>query len=199
MSEQPVVDTAAAPYKESDDFVPDPTAVFGTLETSGTAGGDNERAEKVTPIFEAAKANDLAYAKRAVDPDDTDVDEATSVVLPDNGRDVDSAREAVRKAASAYEKEPVPVEDPSLLDSQKEAEKMENTDPVRRAAEVEGQQQQAAPAGGTGKGSDDATQRLEKQGQEQSQGQNQGQGQAQSTQEPKAQGDAKKQGDSNKK
>lgn len=159
MSEPTVVDTTAAPYKESDDFVPDPTAVFGTLETSGTAGGDNEKAEKISPIFDAAKANDLAYAKRAVDPDDTEVDEASAVVLPNNDRDTDQAREAVRAAATAFEKDPVKVEDPSLEDSEKEADRKQGEDSVQTAARVESQQQQASAAGGTAKGSDDATQR----------------------------------------
>lgn len=161
MSEQPVVDTTAAPYKESDDFVPDPTYSFGTLDTSGTAGADNEKLEKTSPIFDAAKANDLAYARRAVDPEDNDVDEASAVVLPDEGRSAEDAREIIRKKAQAFEKEPVPVEDPSLLDSEKEAERKEGEDPVKTAARVEGQQQQASVVGGTGKGSDDATQRKE--------------------------------------
>lgn len=180
MSEQPVVDTTAAPYKESDDFVPDPTAVFGTLETSGTAGGDNERAEKVTPIFDAAKANDLAYARRAVDPDDNDVDEASAVVLPDEGRSAEDAREVIRKKAQAFEKEPVKVEDPSLLDSEKEAERKEGEDSVTTAARVEGQQQQASAAGGTARGSDDAAQRKE-------------QGEGNKGTQPVAQAQAKKQ------
>lgn len=39
------------PYRESDDHVPDPTAVSGTLDTSGTSGGQNDTLRSVTGIF----------------------------------------------------------------------------------------------------------------------------------------------------
>lgn len=38
-------------YQESADHVPDPTAMSGTLETSGTGGGSNERVAGMTRIF----------------------------------------------------------------------------------------------------------------------------------------------------
>lgn len=38
-------------YRESEDHVPDPTALTGTLETSGTGGGVNERLTGTTRIF----------------------------------------------------------------------------------------------------------------------------------------------------
>lgn len=39
------------PYSESDDFVPDPTAMSGTLETSGTGGGIHESLKGTTGAF----------------------------------------------------------------------------------------------------------------------------------------------------
>lgn len=41
-------------YVENPDFVPDPTAMTGTLETSGTGGGANETTRGVTGVFEEA-------------------------------------------------------------------------------------------------------------------------------------------------
>lgn len=41
----------ATGYRESADHVPDPTAMTGTLETSGTGGGVNERISGMTRIF----------------------------------------------------------------------------------------------------------------------------------------------------
>lgn len=48
------VTTAPQPYSESSDHVPDPTAVSGTLETSGTGGGWHSRLEGVAAIFTPA-------------------------------------------------------------------------------------------------------------------------------------------------
>jgi len=39
------------PYSESDDFVADPTAMTGTLETSGTGGGVHESVKGTTEVF----------------------------------------------------------------------------------------------------------------------------------------------------
>lgn len=41
----------ASGYRESEDHVPDPTAMTGTLETSGTGGGVHERLTGTTRIF----------------------------------------------------------------------------------------------------------------------------------------------------
>lgn len=68
-------------YKESDDFVPNPTDQFGTLDTSDTAGRAHAKIEEISPIFEVARKQDLAAAQRALDPDDPDVP-ASMVVLP---------------------------------------------------------------------------------------------------------------------
>ncbi len=39
------------PYSESDDFVPDPTAMSGTLETSGTGGGVHDTIRGTSDVF----------------------------------------------------------------------------------------------------------------------------------------------------
>lgn len=43
-----------SPYSESPDHVPDPTAMSGTLETSGTGGGANESLRGTVGVFEEA-------------------------------------------------------------------------------------------------------------------------------------------------
>lgn len=47
----PVATQATPGYQESPDHVPDPTAMSGTLETSGTGGGTNEWLSGTTRIF----------------------------------------------------------------------------------------------------------------------------------------------------
>lgn len=49
-------DPAQMGYIESSSHVPDPTAMSGTLETSGTGGGANERITGPTRIFGRLKA-----------------------------------------------------------------------------------------------------------------------------------------------
>lgn len=97
-NEVPVVVEPEA-YRESDSHLPDPTAHYGTMDTSGTAGIAESALDSASPVFAAAKAQDLAYAAKAVDPDDdTPLD---SVILPDGQRSHKQAVEAVRAAAKA--------------------------------------------------------------------------------------------------
>lgn len=144
-----VADLNAAPYSEdNENHVPDPTAQFGTLDTSGTAGGNHEKLEMISPIFDVAKAQDVAFAARAVDPDDEEVDESTHVVLPDAGRDAEMAREMIRKRADALTQgEGVPVQDPSLTEADKENKTKDNEDANRTAARTENQQRGTSPLG----------------------------------------------------
>lgn len=51
----PHLPVGATGYRESADHVPDPTAMTGTLETTGTGGGHNERLTGTTRIFSAAE------------------------------------------------------------------------------------------------------------------------------------------------
>ena len=70
-----------APYSESQSFVPNPTDVVGTLDTSATAGAAHGRIESVTPVFDIAKRENALVAARAVDPDDDSVS-ISAVTLP---------------------------------------------------------------------------------------------------------------------
>jgi len=90
-------------YEEDKDFIPNPTDAMGTFDTSGTAGTAHARIEEVTPIFDVAKAQDLAVAAKALDPEDDT--SASLVVLPEGIRvvqgDPEAATERVRAAAKA--------------------------------------------------------------------------------------------------
>lgn len=145
-----VVDTQAAPYTESEGHVPDPTATYGTLDTSGTAGGQHESIENVSPVFEAARALDLQTAARALDPEDKDVDASlvstTSAVTVVAG-DPEADKRRVLEAAAAYKDEPVALQDPSLTESQEQAEHLDEVGGDQVAAEVEAEQRGASGAG----------------------------------------------------
>jgi hypothetical protein len=61
----------AAPADDRPRHVPDPTAMTGNLDTSGTGGaGGHSELRNIAPIFDVAEAHDMAYAARAVDPND---------------------------------------------------------------------------------------------------------------------------------
>lgn len=96
-------DPAAKRYVESEGHVPNPTDVIGTIDTSGTGGGD---IREQSAVFAFADRADLRVARRALDPDDPDVP-ASLVVLPEGVTivtgDSDAARERVRKAAEDAE------------------------------------------------------------------------------------------------
>lgn len=111
-------------YVENPDHVPNPTDMYGTLDTSGTAGAAHGKIDEVTPIFEKARQDDLATAARALDPDDDGVD-SSLVVLPQgqNIVPVDPEAEAERikgVAATAAESE-VDLTSPRMTGPKKEA------------------------------------------------------------------------------
>lgn len=134
-------------YQESEDFVPDATMVTGTLDTSGTAGSHDQRVEDVTPVFDAAKAQDLQYAAKAVDPEDKSVQDTHAVVLPEGDRTNDEAKQAVAEQAESFREDPVEVKDPTVKAQEKNAEQVEGESRVDTASRVQSQQQQAAPTG----------------------------------------------------
>lgn len=151
-----VIDTAPDDtYKESDEHVPDPTANYGTLDTSGTAGAQNERIEHISPVFDAARAQDLQRAARAVDPNDTEVpssevvnEGAAVTVTTSGGRTPEAGEQAVKDAAAAYQDEPVKIQDPSITDAEEAKDDGSSTDPGKVET-----QQKAAAATGDNKGS----------------------------------------------
>lgn len=92
-------------YVENEDFVPNPTDQFGTLDTSGTAGAAHSRIEEVSPVFAVADQQNALAAAKAIDPDDDSVP-ASAVVLPDDkGRSRDEAVKAVKERAKKAEKD----------------------------------------------------------------------------------------------
>ena len=147
-STESVVNTEGAAYTEGDDnFVPDPTNVFGTLDTSATAGGAHEDIEQVSPVFEAARAQDLAAAADALDDGDT-----SQITLPSDSAapsDLDAAdanaTDRIQKAAD--ESEGVVIEDPSQEQDPANDPSL-SKDEV--SANVEADQRGASAAGGTG-------------------------------------------------
>lgn len=83
---------------------PDPSAMTGTYDTSETAGPDAPHTELrgVTAAFDVARAGDLAWALRAMDPEDEAVSPnvvQTSPGLSVNRGDPDEDRRRVTAAA----------------------------------------------------------------------------------------------------
>lgn len=86
-------------------FRADPAAMTGTYETSDTAGPSARfgRIEDTSPIFDIARANDLAYALRAMNPDDELIPQnlvQTSPGLTVNRGDPQGDQDRIRAAAA---------------------------------------------------------------------------------------------------
>jgi hypothetical protein len=84
---------------------PDFSAMTGTYDTSDTAGPGAPHTDlrKVTPAFDLARASDLAWALRGMDPGDDDVPPnvvQTSPGLTVNRGDPDGDRQRVASAAA---------------------------------------------------------------------------------------------------
>lgn len=109
------------PYQESDKFVPEPTAQFGTLDTSGTAGVAHSRLEEITPVFDVARKQEAKAAAAALDPEDDSVP-ASLVILPDSDRTKDEAVETVKARAKAVEDDEVTLLTERKTLAQKQAE-----------------------------------------------------------------------------
>lgn len=86
-------------YVEDPDFVPNPTDMAGEFMTAAE-GGFLGSVTSPTPIFERAREIDLRTALRAINPADTEVPEHL-VVLPESGRTIDGAKQALVDAAAA--------------------------------------------------------------------------------------------------
>lgn len=129
-------------YKESDDFVPDPTDAFGTLDTSATAGAAHGRVEAVTPIFEVAKKQDAIAAAKALDPDDDSVP-ASLVVLPEGmvvrEAGTQEAADRVKAAGKNAKENPVEVGGPNPFQeeaAESTAKSAKSTDDEKPAAKA---------------------------------------------------------------
>lgn len=84
---------------------PDPAAYSGTYDTSGTAGAHAAHTDVrgISGIWDIARAHDLDYALRAIDPEDETVSSSlvqTSPGLTVNRGDPDGDRQRVTAAAA---------------------------------------------------------------------------------------------------
>lgn len=84
-------------YVENENHVPDPLAMHGIVDTTGTGGDLAGRPEQASPVFAAARAAALQQAVDAVD--DHPQGRPDNVVFPDVGRDYDEALEHLRTSA----------------------------------------------------------------------------------------------------
>ena len=83
---------------------PDPHAMTGYYDTSETGGNGNRQAQLtgVSPVFDRQRAADLAYAVRAMDPDDEDVPAShvsTSSALTINRSDPEEDKRRITASA----------------------------------------------------------------------------------------------------
>lgn len=148
-TDEPVLKFGGA-YKESDTHVPNPTSQYGTLDTTDTAGSADHSMEDISPVFAAAKAQNLLQAARALDPEDTAVP-ASLVVLPDEGMTAEQARENVLGQAKALSEDKVEVADETSPSKEAAAETDEGTDGQKTArVQAEQEDQGAGSLGGTG-------------------------------------------------
>jgi hypothetical protein len=84
-------------YVENENHIPDPLAMYGHVDTTGTGGDLAGRPEQASPVFAQARAAALANAVAAVD--DHPQGRPDLVVFPDTGRDYETAVEHLRNAA----------------------------------------------------------------------------------------------------
>src|SRR5689334_8684001 len=89
-------------YFEDEGFRPDPLYQYVNLDTSDTAGGAHQRIEEVSPIFAAARIQNLNAAAKALDPENDSVP-AELVTLRSSDKTVERAKEelagVIRRAA----------------------------------------------------------------------------------------------------
>ena len=108
------------PYVEDENFVPEPTAQYGTLDTSGTAGSAHGKIEEVSPVFAVADQQNAVQAAKAIDPKDDSV-HPSLVVVPDSDRSRDDAVKAVNEKAKAAKSTKVALVDNRTTPAQAEA------------------------------------------------------------------------------
>jgi len=101
-------------YFEREDYVPDPFAVRGNVDTTDTAGTVPDVRE-VSHVFDEARARNMQVAARALDPNDTTVPEEL-VTLPQGQvtvvgttKTADEGRDDVVRAVNAIAESPVEI------------------------------------------------------------------------------------------
>jgi hypothetical protein len=141
-----LVRPAEGAYVEDEDFRPEPTYQYGTLDTSDTAGGAHQSIREVAPIFEAARAQNLITAAKALDPDDDTPAELVTlpqgaVTVTGTTKTADEGREDVANALRRLADKPV-----ALGGMTPEQEKAAQENP--NADADEGQTESASMTGG---------------------------------------------------
>lgn len=141
------VDTTApgTRYSERDDFVPDATHQFGTLDTSGTGGGAHQEMREITPVFDVADVEAAKVAAKALDPNDPTPE--SLVVLPQGSPMTVVDEQAIRDRISAKAESAGPVQILGPTPAQEEAA-VSGTEGAEIAEEQ--QEGQGAGAGVTG-------------------------------------------------
>ena len=137
-----------APYVENEDFVPEPTAQFGTLDTSGTAGSAHAKIEEISPVFAVADHQNAVQAAKALDPKDPSVHESL-VILPDSARGYDDAVKAVKDKAKAA-KAPDPLQNRTTPAQEQAAESGADAGAAAAAQQADHGASGAADGSGTG-------------------------------------------------
>lgn len=100
MSDQ---DKTSTPYKESDDHVPNPLFVSGTVDTTGTGGDLAQSVNEISSVFTQARAAALGAALNAVDGHPEGAPE--SVILPEEEKSHDEAIADLRAAAESAQED----------------------------------------------------------------------------------------------
>jgi hypothetical protein len=137
-------------YYEDENFRPDPLLQYGTVDTSDTGGGAHQDVAEVSPVFAHARAQNLATAARALDPEDPTPAELVtlptgSVTVTGSVRTAEEAREEI--AAKLRDQ----AENPVLLGGP--------TEQQRVAAEE--REEKVADMGQTGSANPNATNRTD--------------------------------------
>lgn len=106
-------------YVENPDFVPDPTDMYGTFNTSGT--GAHHDPATVSPIFAVDRNKTAADILAALDPEDDSVP-ASRVILPEpvavTHVDDEGAKEELRRLAQARVEQKVVVGGPTPAEAE---------------------------------------------------------------------------------
>jgi hypothetical protein len=101
-------------YIENPDHTPNPYFQYGTLETTDLGSTAHQQLDAVSPVFAAARAENLRTAARALDPDDPTP--AELVVLPESSVTVQgSARSADDARADVFGGLQRLVDEPAVL------------------------------------------------------------------------------------
>lgn len=87
-------------YKEENEaFIPNPTDAAGTVETTGIPGTG---VDDVSPVFEQSRVRSAVTAKRALDPEDNEVDQSL-VILPQSNTGEQERKDAIERINKAAE------------------------------------------------------------------------------------------------